>query len=126
VADRIAHRTHWSATPLVIMSRVQGITGAFIGQSDLVGVTCNVYDRDTTEVIGATQPDVNVVVSNTLQTTSPWSADNIGYNIRYTVPAAMFPKGDKVYRVELVGTPNEGDSFLLAVVNVQTRRRLSA
>lgn len=100
--------------PVTVMSRVRGLSGAYITQASLSAITCKVYNSTGTLV---TSPTVTIssAVYDTLQTSDVrWTRDTTGYNFLFTIPATAFPLPG-YYRVEFKFTPSAGDPFHLVV-----------
>lgn len=110
------------------MSRVYGAAATAILQADLSSIALYVYDRTTQEQVGVTLAlTVSAVIFDTLQTDARWTKDATGYNFRTTISGATyFPDGDTSYRVEIIGTPVSGSTFLIAVLDVETLNRMSS
>lgn len=111
--------------PIVLMDRVKNIAGEYITQASVSTITyrCDSYSSQNdaekcsngTEVTDDTSLTTSAVVYDTLQTAAPWNstADALGYNFRFTLPAAARPTGDKWHRVEVIITPTSGDAYPL-------------
>ena len=101
-------------TPQVCMARVQGVGGTNITQASITSITCKVFDLSgATPDTAETTPTVTVATSvfDTLQTDDMWDEDTVGYNFRFTVPAASFSTGDHYYLIEFTFTPTSGDAY---------------
>lgn len=108
--------------PTVLMAHVKGLNAADIAQAAIDSMLFQVWQYDTeeaceedddgTEVGEATALTVADCVFDTLKTDYGWDADDEGYNVRFTLPKARLPTGNKWYRVELWITPATGEQFL--------------
>lgn len=122
-------------SPLVIMDRVVGISGAAITQATLTGIAFRAFeyasqeeaesDTEQTEVGTSETLTVSSVIFDTLQTAAPWdsSKEATGYNFRTTIPAARFPNGGKWVAIEVTFDPVSGEDFCdVWIVNVLHKR----
>lgn len=99
---------------LTCMARVLGNGGTPITQDSIGAITCKVYDlsaADTTAVVVTPVVVVAAAISDSLNTSVPWTDDDIGSNFRFTLPATALPTGDHQYRAEFIFDPIAGDDF---------------
>jgi hypothetical protein len=97
---------------IVLMARVQNISGTNITQGSVSGITYSVFDLvDGTAVVSGSSLTVSTVVFDTLQTPAIWTTDTTGYNFRHDAPATALPNGERTYRFEYKFTPTSGEVF---------------
>jgi hypothetical protein len=108
-------------TPIELMDRVYGADRELITQDSVGEITYEVWSYPTREdavdalngtVVGEDGSlEVDAVIFDTLQTDPPWSVskDAVGYNFRFTLPAARRPSGRLWHRVQIWLTP-EGET----------------
>lgn len=96
-----------------VMDRVTGNAGALITQSDITSIAYTVHDLETGEQTVSSTLTVSSVVFDTLQTDVRWTADKLGYNFRYDIPASELPNGDRTYSFEIVFNPASGENFVV-------------
>jgi len=53
------------------------------------------------------------VFGSVFQTDARWTADTVGYNFRFLLPATVFSTGDGVYDVEFKFEPTDQEPFFL-------------
>lgn len=122
--------------PKTLMDRIQSIAGTNITQATITGITYQTFeyasqsdaeqDINGTEIGASATLTVADVVFDTPQTTAPWDTtlDSVGFNFKFTVPAARFPTGGKWIVVEPRFDPSSGDDFngTIWIIEVLARR----
>lgn len=106
-------------TAASVLARVTGAGGALATQASLASVARAVYDLsgDTpTEPASETDLVIANCVYDTLQTGSGWTVDEVGYNFRDDLAAAIFADGDHVYRVEYTFVDGDGEQYIIPAV----------
>lgn len=116
--------------PVEIMDYCKNLSGAAVTQSSLSALTYRVDEyasdqdaelcRDGTEIVDDTTLPIASAIYDTLQTGAPWdTAHGAGYNMRFTLPGATRPTGNKWHRVEVIGTAS-AVPFPMAVWIIET------
>lgn len=105
----------FQGTDALFVSRIRGITGAYIQRSDLTSVVITVYDvTDAYKVsYGPTTLTITSVVFNAIQPADGiiWTVDDVGYNFLCRVPGATaFPHAHD-YRIDVIFTLTDGTHF---------------
>jgi len=104
----------WEDGAAVALARVYGADGALITQATVSSITYATFDMSNGAAAGPTgTPVVASTIFDTIQGANlsdvRWTADNIGFNFRYVLPAATFPVGQHRYRIEFKLTMASGD-----------------
>ena len=105
----------------VLFARIVYADGSLVAPDDIASIAYSIVERDnggeTSPLSVAGHTDISItpaaVLFSTLQTDSPWTVDEEGYNFRHEIDAtsaAAFPKADctAIVRYELtpvVGQP---------------------
>lgn len=85
--------------------------GAAVVQADVYDITVRVFDLSSSTPSTATVEYplvITDVVFDTMQTGSDWTVDTTGYNFKGTLDGSWFPKGGRVYRVEITTNITSG------------------
>lgn len=110
----------WQLSPGVFMARVLGLAGTAITQATISAITYAVGTVDSDGVYTAVIPPASLtvadVVSDTLDTSEPWTKDAIGTNFRHTHPNTSFPDPAARSRVEYRFTPTTGSQYAFSIV----------
>lgn len=112
----------WQGTSQLCLARIMMVDGSFnyvpAVQSSFSSIAYEIEDAtDTTTSSGTLDP--TVVIFNTLQTSSIWTVDCVGYNFLANFPGTAFPNGDTTYSIEITFTLTSGVVFY-AVYQVET------
>lgn len=78
--------------------------------ADIESIIVKSFDTDTDELVKTT----NIVVADSVLddlSRAGWSQDRIGYNVKLPLGGDHWPRGDRVYRVEVCYTPTDGDAI---------------
>ena len=103
----------YEKTDLPLLARIN-IDGEPVVQADLnSAVTYSVLNSSGSTMGTATLAMSNIVY-NTLQVDDRWERDSTGYNVRATIPGALF-SAPGYYSVEINFDPISGSDFVVAV-----------
>lgn len=107
----------WEDGGVVTLGRVVH-GGVYVTQAALTSIAYKVFDLRGQSPETATSSGsltVAVVIFNTLQgvngSDNRWTEDLIGFNFLAEFPAAAFPTGGHLYRIEIIFTPVSGQPF---------------
>lgn len=110
---------HFEDTPLTLMGRfcarqatgsISPIAkeGVLLLKADITSISVKSYDDEGT-LITETTPAKADAWFDILQTTGVWAAVVRGGNFLYDCPAAMFPAGNELVRLEITVTLTSGE-----------------
>ena len=117
------HRNTWldaqEDTPCMLVDRWVNIDQVVVSTSDISSIAVAWFNVDsatpTTTFFSTTFGTTCVYTS--LKTDNYWKdedgelIDLIGYNVRFAVPAAAFPRDSRHIQAEFTVTPTTGDAF---------------
>lgn len=109
--------------PAVMMGRVVGADGDAVATSDIASVHYSVLEVDHADhdslspIEGHDNVELNVaeVFYDSLQTSGPWSVDEVGYNFRHDLDVSTddaFPNAGIDYQVRYEVTPVVGQKIV--------------
>lgn len=116
------YQTRWVEDgSMVVMARIiakdaTGTTvtgGKCVKQADLSTITYGVRDNTggSFTVAAGTSLTISAVIFDTLQTPAFWTADSVGYNFLWVIPASAFATGGSEYQAEFKFTVSGGEVF---------------
>ena len=100
--NKLTSRNRFLKQNAVAIRSLLHISGRLILQADVASADYAVVDSaDPTTVIYSTSLVPSSIIFDTLQQDLSWTADDTGYNLKFTAHQSGFPASPKLYWVEL-------------------------